>query len=141
MNKNQKIDVFSQIEPRVKLASLINTNGIINRVELSESQEILQTSIVLLKKGRLVEPHFHNSTKRTTIGTQEVWIVQKGKAIVKIFDLDNSVRSQYRIKKGTIVFLLRGGHSISKITNNLLLIEVKNGPYWGSEVDKTSITD
>ncbi len=138
MRKTQYIDIYSKVEPGKVLASVCrNSQG--DRVNLTPEDEILQAAYVNLKKNVKIKPHWHQKTKRTTIGTSEAWVVIKGKAKVSFYDLDNRLISSTKITKGQIVILFEGGHALESKSRFFSIIEIKNGPYLGKKLDSIQI--
>lgn len=131
--------ILSKVSPQVEIAILHFSGRVKDRVDLSGWNEILQTSVIQLPKGKSVKPHRHLPTQRETLGTQETWIVQRGKGIATFFDLDGSKLEEIKISRGAVVLLLRGGHSLKPLSGAFTFVEVKNGPYKGGEIDKVSI--
>ena len=139
MKSIKQINIESKIQSNLILAVIFNKNRILNRINLSSDTEILQTSIIEIKKEFPILAHKHNLIKRETYGTQEVWIIIKGKAIVGFYDLDDSFLCFKKVVKGDMIISFRGGHSIKSVSSKLKFIEIKNGPYLGADNDKVSI--
>lgn len=139
MKKEGQLIIKSKFQADTLLATIFKKNKILSRIDLSRHAEILQTSIVAIGKDSPILAHKHNLIKRETYGTQEVWIIVKGKALVGFYDLDNSYLCSKRVVKGDMVLSFGGGHSIKSISRTLTFIEIKNGPYLGAQIDKVSI--
>ena len=99
------------------------------RKNISPINEYLQISSQKLKKGDYINPHIHLKNKRTTLRTQEVWLVLKGKLSVKIFDIDKKNIKNLILNKGDLYVLFCGGHSFKVLSNDTEFYEIKNGPY------------
>jgi len=99
------------------------------RKNISPINEYLQVSSQKLKKGDYINSHIHLKNKRTTLRTQEVWLVLKGKLSVKIFDIDKKNIKNLILNKGDIYVLFCGGHSFKVLSNHAEFYEIKNGPY------------
>ena len=99
------------------------------RKNISPINEYLQISSQKLKKGYYINPHIHLKNKRTTLRTQEVWLVLKGKLSVKIFDIDKKNIKNLILNKGDIYVLFCGGHSFKVLSDDAEFYEIKNGPY------------
>ena len=56
------------------------------RKDISPINEYLQISSKKYKKNDSIKPHIHLKNKRTTLSTQEAWLVFKGRLSVEIFD-------------------------------------------------------
>ena len=105
------------------------------RKNISPINEYLQISSQKLKKGDSINPHIHLKNKRTTLRTQEVWLVLKGKLSLKIFDIDKKNIKNLILNKGDIYALFCGGHSFKVLSNDAEFYEIKNGPYKKSVKD------
>ena len=99
------------------------------RKNISPINEYLQISSQKLKKGDYLKPHIHLINKRTTLRTQEVWLILKGKLSVKIFDIDKKKIKNIILNEGDIYALFCGGHSFKVLSNDTEFYEIKNGPY------------
>jgi hypothetical protein len=85
--------------------------------------------------GKVIQPHIHNPVKRDVLYTLEVLFIKKGKLRVDFYD-DNQTYLESRVLKGgDTILLATGGHGF-EILEELVMLEVKQGPYAG-EQDKT----
>jgi|TARA_B110000967_G_C18639597_1_gene437832 cupin fold WbuC family metalloprotein len=99
------------------------------RKDISPINEYLQISSKKYQKNDSINPHIHLKNKRTTLSTQEAWIILKGRLSVKIFDTDKTKIKSFILNKGDIYILFSGGHSFKVLSNNAEFYEIKNGPY------------
>ena len=91
-------------------------------------------------KGKLIEPHVHNSVKREVHFTKEVLIIRKGKLRVDFYTNEQEYIRSTILEAGDVILLSEGGHGF-EVLDDLEMIEVKQGPYAGED-DKTKfITD
>ena len=139
--KNKKDFIKSSIEKNTLLAVIIKQYKILNRFDVTSIEEILQASILSLPKNNPVQPHRHNLVRRETFGTQEIWIVKKGRGVASFYDLNDDYLCSRKIIKGDMILNFRGGHGLKSLSRKMILIEIKNGPYMGSEIDKISINN
>jgi len=137
--KKKNLFINSNVKENTLVAIVVRNYKITSRLDITSVDEILQTSILSLKKNDLVRPHKHNLIKREILGTQEVWIVYKGRGVVSFYDVDNQFLCSKRITKGDMVLNFRGGHGLKSLSRKMVFVEIKNGPYKGSEIDKVSI--
>jgi len=131
--------VLSKVSPPMEIAVLHVSGRVKGRLDLTGWNEILQASIVRIPKGKLIKPHKHLPIQRETLGTQETWIVQRGRGLATFYDLNGSKLVEIKVSRGAVVLLLRGGHSLRALSRRFTIVEVKNGPYRGGEIDKASI--
>jgi len=106
---------------------------------LSPDEEYLQISGRKLEKGLKVNAHKHIPIERKTDITQEAWIVFEGCIKGTFYDLDDSVLYETKIRKGDVIVLFRGGHSLEVLDKDTIFYEFKTGPYYGIEADKEAI--
>jgi hypothetical protein len=88
------------------------------------------------KKGDHIKPHIHNKFSREILTTNEVIIIKNGSMVVNFFDFNKNNVGFEILMEGDIIFLQEGGHSFDFLQNTELF-EVKNGPYFGQETDKS----
>ena len=84
--------------------------------------------------GRLIEPHVHNQVKREVQYTQEVLFIKKGKVRVDLYDEQEKYIKSRILEQGDVLFLASGGHGF-EVIEEVVMIEVKQGPYAG-DTDK-----
>ena len=132
--------IFSNIEKN-ELLLVINKKEDItnNRTDLCPSEQYLQISTKILSSGTTFRPHKHLFLKRETDITQEAWIILSGKIKAFFYDLDGTVILEEILSSGDCAVVFKAGHSFQVLEDNTILYEVKNGPYYGVEKDKTFI--
>jgi len=86
-------------------------------------------------KGKLIEPHVHNSVKREVHFTKEVLFIRKGKLRVDFYLEDQTYIESRVLSSGDVILLASGGHGF-EVLEEVEMFEVKQGPYTG-EMDKT----
>ncbi len=132
--------IFSKINNEL-LHIVYNTNVIEeNRVDLIGSENFLQCALVKNSEvGYKYRPHSHNINKVEfkNIQTQESWFVLEGCIKVYHYDIDGKLLNTEILKKGGLNITLKGGHTLEILKENTLIMEHKNGPYFGFEKDKT----
>jgi len=133
---NRKI--FSRVDNKL-LVSVLDTRTMeANRVDSADQHEILQVAAMSLKQGRRVNPHKHLSTLRSTAGTQECWVVFSGQVEVELFDLDDTAIDTFVLEAGECMTTYRGGHAL-EVLDDAVIVEIKNGPYYGAQLDSQPI--
>jgi hypothetical protein len=136
---NSSICVKSIVEPN-KVLAVVSGNLPDSRVNLTPKDQILQVSFLNFGRNEQVHPHSHLKLERNTVGTQEVWVVLKGKAVASFYDTDNSYLNSIKISKGQVIILFEGGHALKTKSRNFLMVEIKNGPYLGKRYDTVQIS-
>jgi hypothetical protein len=113
------------------LAILIHAHPLPDRTTfLTPDEATLQVGYVVYPQGSEIPRHIHNPVPRAFVGTAECLLVQKGSCEVDIFDQDRVLVTTRRLACGDILLTLSGGHGF-RVLENLVLLEVKLGPYVG----------
>lgn len=86
--------------------------------------------------GKVLKAHAHNEVKREVFRTQEVLYIRKGLVRSVIYDLNDKKVAEVMAKEGDILVLLQGGHGYEICEDGTQVLEIKNGPYAGAEVDR-----
>lgn len=135
---HSRIQGASEYPLHICVVDTKNTNKT-GRVDVCPDIAALQLAVLRLAKGKTFDPHYHISHPRTTPMTQETWIVIAGKVRVTYYDTDQSVLDTRILRAGDVSITLAGGHNYTALDKDTLVIEVKNGPYEGRDVDKQVI--
>jgi cupin fold WbuC family metalloprotein len=98
----------------------------------------LQVGIMNHPAGTVVKPHQHRTFDRTISETQEVLHIDSGEVEASFYADGTDVVEVRTLKSGDTILLLSGGHSF-KVLADSKIIEVKQGPYYGTDEDKTRI--
>ena len=99
-------------------------------IELSQ-----QLAYMRHPKGKIIQPHVHNSVPRQVQYTQEVLFIKRGKLRVDFYDTDQHYLESRTLCSGDTILLAAGGHGF-EVMEDIEMIEVKQGPYAGDD-DKT----
>lgn len=121
------------------LVSVLSANSTESRVDAAGTEEILQASLLRLSQGRTIAPHKHLLQFRNTQGTCEAWIVISGQLQAQVFDVDDSVADTVNLSAGDCMVLYRGGHNFTVKSEDAVIYEIKNGPYYGAVFDSEKI--
>jgi len=105
----------------------------------SQDEEYVQVGSWGYDTGTALKPHVHNHVPREVTVTQEVLYVRRGSIKARIFGLQDQPIAEFDASEGDVVILLRGGHGYDIIEDGTQVLEVKNGPYLGAEVDRRRI--
>lgn len=106
----------------------------------SEDQDFMQVGTWNYDEGKQLQAHRHNIVPRATDRTQEVIFVKKGSVESTIYDEYFQILESLRLKEGDCLVLLAGGHGYKILENDTQVLEIKNGPYPGAEIDRTRLT-
>lgn len=133
------IQIFSQIGEALLIGKIVKSGNFKSRIDLTDNEALLQVSAINFKKFQEVKKHKHLPLRRETIGTSEIWLVTKGKFKITLFDTDNSKIREFTLGVGDLVVFFDGGHSLTAMSKNARILEFKNGPYKGADLDKIYI--
>lgn len=92
----------------------------------------LQVGHIVHPAGHEIPRHFHRPRVRKILKTSEVLVVQRGRCVLDLFDDDGAPLTSRELGEGDVVVLLGGGHAF-RMTEDTVLLEVKQGPYPGPD--------
>lgn len=102
----------------------------------SNDQDFIQVGAWGYDSGKVLKAHIHNPVTRAVHWTQEVLYVRAGKIRASVFDTAERRIAELVGAEGDILVLLRGGHGYEILEDGTQVLEVKNGPYVGAELDR-----
>lgn len=105
----------------------------------SEDKEFIQVGTWQYDAGKELLAHVHNEVKREINRTYETLYIISGKLEVTIYDIKAVKVDTFEVNAGDILILLESGHGYRIMEDNTRVLEVKNGPYLGAEVDRGRI--
>lgn len=85
--------------------------------------------------GKTIAPHVHNPVSRQVSYTQETLFIRKGKLRVDFYNAKREYSESRVLETGDVILLITGGHGF-EVLEEVEMIEVKQGPYFGDQ-DKT----
>ena len=100
---------------------------------------LLQVGGCGYNKGMIPQHHVHNVVRREVSNTQEVIFVRSGKVAASIFNEDIGLVERLELSAWDTLISLNCGHGYEILEDNTKVLEVKNGPYPGAEVDRRRI--
>ncbi|MDQ6671398.1 MAG: hypothetical protein M3069_11725 [Chloroflexota bacterium] len=95
----------------------------------------LQLGHVVYPAGSEIPRHAHLPIERQVVGTTEVLIVQQGRCEVEVYSDDRRHVTTRTLGVGDILIALGGGHGF-RVLEDLVLMEIKQGPYPGKTAEK-----
>jgi hypothetical protein len=107
---------------------------------LSENDFPLQLGVNSYKKGEKIRPHFHVERQIIVDRIQEVIYIKSGEALVNLFDCTGVPFKSLKLAIGDLIFFVSGGHGF-EMSEDTVIIEVKQGPYLGKGEDKVMIDE
>lgn len=90
----------------------------------------LQVGLLGHRSGVVAQPHIHHPMRRVIAHTMEVLHMRAGRMEVYVYDLQRHLVSTVDLVAGDTILLMAGGHGL-KVTEDALILEVKQGPYLG----------
>ena len=85
--------------------------------------------------GKIIPAHTHNLVRREVSYSQEALFIRKGKVRVDFYTQQQEYRKSRVLGAGDVILLIAGGHGF-EVLEDLNMVEVKQGPYFG-DTDKT----
>jgi hypothetical protein len=106
----------------------------------SNDKDFIQVGLWGYDNGKELAAHSHNCVHRDIDRTQEVVFVVEGMVEASIYSEDQTLIQRVIVQKGETLILLNGGHGYKILDDNTYVLEVKNGPYLGAEIDRTRLS-
>jgi hypothetical protein len=103
----------------------------------SENEEFLQVGTWRYDNGHALRAHSHNTVQREITRTNEVVIVLQGLMAARIFDEERTLVTTVTVRQGEFLILMNGGHDYTILADDTRILEIKNGPFLGKDIDKT----
>jgi hypothetical protein len=103
------------------------------RTEFVEGDELpFQVGYVVYPAGGVVAAHRHVPVERRLETTTEALFVKTGRALADFYGSDGGLLETHEIREGDFVLLLESGHGF-RMQEDTVLIEIKQGPYFGAD--------
>ena len=102
----------------------------------SQDDEFIQVGAWGYNEGKELKAHIHKEVKREVLWTQEVLFVRSGKLKANIFDTSENKVAELEVNAGDVIILLQGGHGYDILEDGTQVLEIKNGPYLGPDIDR-----
>ena len=106
---------------------------------LTNDGDFIQVGTWGYEKGVKPAPHIHNEVRREVTRTQELIFIRSGRVAAYIYDEAEKPVERLELEPGDVLILLRGGHGYEVLEDGTRVLEVKNGPYLGPEMDRRRI--
>ena len=102
---------------------------------LTTNDQSLQLGVMRRPRGHVIAPHIHKPVPRTVRYTYEALFIVRGRVEVTFFNERRAVVTKRELRQGDCVMLMTGGHGF-RVLEDCKMIEVKQGPYAGTDFDK-----
>jgi mannose-6-phosphate isomerase-like protein (cupin superfamily) len=97
---------------------------------LTPPEANVQVGFVARPAGEEIAAHAHRPVERHLRGTFEVLVVRRGRCEVDFYDDTRRCVATRELRPGDTVFIVGGGHGF-RVLEDLVLTEIKQGPYGG----------
>ena len=91
-----------------------------------------QVGYVVYPAGGVITAHRHVPLERHLTTTTEALFVKTGRAVAYFYGADGTLLETHEIAEGDFVLLLGCGHGF-RMEEETVLVEVKQGPYFGAD--------
>lgn len=102
---------------------------------LTQPLDELQFAVFKHPAGHSIQRHWHPPFSRTLSTTSEVLVIQSGKVEASIYNKKLELVHTQNLGSDDVAVLFSGGHGF-EIIDDAVILEVKQGPYAGSEDKK-----
>jgi len=125
-----------------KICTIFNANDLdLGTIFLTEDNDFLQVGIGCHDIGKTFSPHSHNFIEKKATKTHELIFVIIGKLEVSIYDENQIFLQSFILNRNEGIIQFNGGHGFKVLNTNTKFLEVKNGPYFGAEIDRKRISE
>ena len=105
---------------------------------LSDDSDFIQLGTRNYEKNISTVPHYHLEHDKPSNLTQEVVLVHKGSVKCRLFTKEGNYVDEVDINEGELIVQIYGVHEYI-MNEDSIVLEIKNGPYYGPEVDRKRI--
>jgi len=105
---------------------------------LSNNTDFIQLGTWNYKKNFSTVPHYHLEHDKASNLTQEVVLVHKGSVKCRLFTKEGNFVDEVDITEGELIVQIYGVHEYI-MNEDSIVLEIKNGPYYGPEVDRKRV--
>lgn len=104
----------------------------------SPAESSFQFGLLAHKAGYQEDPHYHKAEPRQIGDLQQMFVVQRGIVDVQLYTDNRRLFRVVRLSAGDAIVLVHGIHAI-KVVEDFQALSVKQGPFYGDEVDKVVV--
>jgi hypothetical protein len=102
----------------------------------SDDAHFMQVGMWGYDSGKRLLAHTHNVVPRKVDRTHETLYVRKGAVEARIFSEEREPVVTLVVREGDLLTLMWGGHGYTILEDGTQVLEIKNGPYVGAELDR-----
>jgi len=133
-NENEKIYHDGELIASI-IRPLLSKDGL---SFYTDDENFMQVGVWNYEKGKKLPAHYHNEFSREAFKTNEAVIVLKGKIECNLYTEDGDLIKKVTVCKDEMIVQFNGAHEYL-INEDSIVIETKNGPYFGPEIDRVRI--
>lgn len=123
----------------VKYAEVIWADTAVEKTTFfSPADSSFQFGLLAHEAGFAEPPHYHREVERTIRDLQQMFVVQRGVVDVQLFSDEGRLLRELRLGVGDAIVLVHGIHAI-RVVEDFQALSVKQGPFYGDEVDKVVV--
>ena len=104
---------------------------------VTDDHAFIQVGTWNYNSGKTLDRHEHNIVERFSDKTQECVFVVDGSMKVYFYSAKRTYLESITLQKHDYAVIFGGGHAYEILEDNTKIIETKNGPFPGVELDKT----
>lgn len=105
---------------------------------ISSDEDFIQVGLWNYLPNKILQAHYHNEYSRVATQTCETIYVVSGKIKCNIYTKDSKLIQTFELVENDMAIQLYGAHEY-EVIEKAIVVETKNGPYFGPEVDRTRI--
>lgn len=102
----------------------------------TQPEDAIQIGLFRYGKDRMIQNHIHHIFPRTAEKTCEMLLVLRGRMRADIFTNEKEPVESAEVGANELIILLDGGHGFEVLEPDTVILEAKNGPYFGVAQDK-----
>jgi hypothetical protein len=122
-----------------KYAEIIWANARVEKTTFySPPESSFQFGLLAHRAGYAEPPHRHKPVPRQITDLQQMFVVQRGVVAVQLFSDDGDLLREVTLRAGDAIVLIHGVHAI-RVIEDMQCISVKQGPFFGDEMDKVLV--
>src|SRR2546423_12079588 len=123
----------------IKYAEIIRADARVTKTRFfSPPESSFQFGLLAHEAGFVEEPHYHKPFPRQIDDLQQMFVLQRGKVVIELYDNDGGLLREITLTAGDAIVLIHGIHAL-RVIEDFQAISVKQGPYLGMENDKVNV--
>lgn len=105
---------------------------------LTDSEDYIQVGVWNYPKNTILPAHYHKEFSRESFKTNEVVYVIKGEILCNLYTEEGDFIKGVTIREQELIVQFNDAHEYI-INEDSIVLETKNGPYFGPEKDRVRI--